>query len=329
MTRVARQTRATVGFPPLPLPETAEGTARRIGVEVELSGLDEARVAEVLAEALGGTVEQSGPCLYSLCGSEIGDLSVELDTALRTKTDRPLVQEGLDLARAVIPVEVISAPIKPDALVRLDAALAALRAAGARGSGQGVFYGFGVHLNVEIVAPDHPATLAIPRAYALLEEHLRAEDRIDGTRRILPFVDRWPPALVDALAEARQGRLTELMPVYARNTTSRNHGLDLLPLFKHLDPERFEALFHGGSGGIVKARPTFHFRLPDSRIDEADWSLSRAWSDWHLVESLAADSALLEHLAKGWQAHRAHLLSTRGDWRRQLRAELAQAGLGA
>lgn len=313
-------------FLPLPVALNAEGRPRRTGVEVEFAGLDESEVARVLSEVLGGEIEQSGPYRYSLCGSEIGDLTVELDTALRKNSDRRLVQEGLDLARGIIPVEVITAPIPASTLPRLDTAMSALRDAGAKGSGQGVFYGFGVHLNPEIAGLDHPLTPATIRAYGLIEEHLRAEDRIDGTRRLLPFVDRWPAALIDALAGAATASLRDLMVLYARHTTSRNHGLDLLPLFRHLDDRRFQRLFGGGDGGTTNARPTFHFRLPDSRIDEADWSLSQAWRDWLLVETVASDEALLDRLASARLRYRDRLLSGRGDWRNETTAILAEAG---
>lgn len=313
-------------FPPLPVPETAKGKPRRVGVEVEFAGLDESEVARVLSEVLGGEIERSGPYHYSLCGTEIGDMTVELDTALRKKSDRRLVQEGLDLARGIIPVEVITAPITATALPRLDAAISALRDAGAKGSGQGAFYGFGVHLNPEIAGETHPLTPATIRSYGLIEEHLRAEDRIDGTRRLLPFVDRWPAALIDGLASAGNATLRDLMVLYARHTTSRNHGLDLLPLFRHIDERNFHRLFGTGDGGTTNARPTFHFRLPDSRIDEQDWSLLFAWRDWHLIETVAADDALLHRLAQARLQYSDRLLSGRGDWRREVSEILAEAG---
>lgn len=316
-------------FRHLPVALNAKGEPRRVGVEIEFAGLDEREVARVLAEELGGAVEQTGSFDFSLCGSEIGDLSVELDASLRKKSDMRLVHDGLELARGLIPVEVITGPLTVETLPRLNEALGALRRAGAKGSGQGVFYGFGVHLNPEIAGADHPLTPATIRAYGLLEEHLRAEDRIDGTRRLLPFVDRWPTALITALADAESASLRDLMVLYARHTTNRNHGLDLLPLFRHLDDRRFARLFGEGDGGITNARPTFHFRLPDSRIDEADWSLAQAWDDWRLVETVAGDEAAMKTLSEARLRYADRLLSGRGDWRRESGAILADAGLAA
>ena len=40
-------------------------------------------------------------------------------------------------------------------------------------------------------------------------------------------------------------------------------------------------------------RPTFHYRLPNSRIDEAGWSVSREWNIWMRIENLANDDDAL------------------------------------
>lgn len=317
------------GFRPLPRPETAGGKPRLTGVEVEFAGLNEDRVAALLARELGGEAAPSGAYEWTVRDTGIGDITVELDISLRKSSDRKLVQGGLDLARGLIPVEIVSAPLEPAQVARLDTAMPTLREAGAKGSGQGLFYGFGVHLNPEIVSPDDPHTALTIRAYALLEEWLRIDAMIDGTRRLLPFVDRWPFELIDDLTETPEADLHAIMGLYARHTHSRNHGLDLLPLFRHLDDRRFAALFGEGSGGVISARPTFHFRLPDSRIDEAGWSLDDAWSQWCLVEEVAGDRDLLECLSEAWREHRATWFHTRNDWGHRVGAILNAQGRNA
>lgn len=316
-------------FRPLPRPETADGKPRLTGVEVEFAGLNEDRVAKILARELGGEAAPSGAYEWTVSDTGIGDITVELDISLRKSSDLKLVQEGLDLARGLIPIEIVSAPLEREQIVRLDAAMTTLRDAGAKGSGQGLFYGFGVHLNPEIVSPDDPHTTRTIRAYALLEEWLRIDAEIDGTRRLLPFVDRWPFGLIDELTETPGADLDAIMGLYARHTHSRNHGLDLLPLFRHLDAARFTALFGDGTGGVVSARPTFHFRLPDSRIDEPGWSLNEAWSQWCFVEEVASDDELLEQLSRAWREHRATWFDTRTDWGHRVGAILGGRGPGA
>jgi hypothetical protein len=179
------------------LPGRGRGGPRRCGVEIEFAGLTETETADIVVTTLGGRSTPDGAHAFRVGGTAIGTVKVELDTALR-KTDVPGIEAGLDLARAVVPVEIVSEPLDTAGLGRLDALRARLRVAGAQGSGEGVFLGFGVHLNPE--TPIDPAhAVRIIRAYALLEDWLRRSDPIDATRRVLPFVDPWPHRLTDAL----------------------------------------------------------------------------------------------------------------------------------
>jgi hypothetical protein len=59
----------------------------------------------------------------------------------------------------------------------------------------------------------------------------------------------------------------------------------MLPLFSELDAERVTATVEDLR---IKARPTFHYRLPNCLIDESDWSLAESWNTWCIVEELAA-----------------------------------------
>ena len=56
----------------------------------------------------------------------------------------------------------------------------------------------------------------------------------------------------------------------------------------------------------VKARPTFHYRLPDCRVNEPGWSVADAWNRWVYVESLAADTDLLAELIDACEKGRDH-----------------------
>ena len=76
----------------------------------------------------------------------------------------------------------------------------------------------------------------------------------------------------------------------------------------------------------VKGRPTYHLRLPDCRIDEADWSLALEWNRWVWVERIAEDAPLMDRLRSAWRDHRDTLLSTRGDWARRSRKLIEEAG---
>ncbi|CUH75652.1 amidoligase family protein [Tropicibacter naphthalenivorans] len=307
----------TTDFRALPGPDT-----RLCGVEIEFAGLSETATADVLKKRFGGELVETGSHVVELRGTQIGTLEVELDTVLRKK-DLPLLAEGLDLVRGLVPVEIVTDPLDADQVAAFDSALGPLREAGAMGSRSGVLLGFGVHLNPEI--PSEAKTLDIIRAYGLLEDHLRTSAEIDATRRAMPFVDRWPKSLVTALVTSPPSDLRAAMRLYAQHTTSRNHGLDLLPLFKHVDEDLYLSIYDNKDK--TAARPTFHFRLPDSRIDEPDWSLHQAWDMWRLVEDVAAEMGLLGTLGTAWLDTMGSPLARRAEWARTVAGHLDKAGL--
>ncbi|MEO0390611.1 MAG: amidoligase family protein [Pseudomonadota bacterium] len=289
-------------FAPLPVPVTQAGKARRVGVEIEFAGLSVPQTAKVVTACLGGTPAASGQpsgTADAEMDTQIGSIRIELDTALTQVTAGRVGDALHDMLRHVVPVEIVTDPLELSNLPKLDALCAALRAAGARGSRDGIVYGFGVHLNVEIAGRRSPHTARTIQAFACLEPLLRADMALDATRRVLPFVNPWPPGLVADVLAADAPDLTDLSVLYARHTRTRNHGLDLLPLLKWADPAGFN---HRFAGAKTAARPAFHFRLPESRIDEAGWGLAQAWAQWHLVETLAADAPRLAAASAARQA---------------------------
>lgn len=304
--------------------DTAEGAARRVGVEIEFGGLTEAEVATLAAEVLGGQAREAGDFRHVVEGSVLGEIEILLDTAWRRYAENPIAERGLELGRAVVPVEIVTEPLDPVDLPVLDALRARLREAGATGSRDGLFLGFGVHLNAEVANRTVDAILPVLRAYALAEDWLRARRPIDPSRRILPFVAPYPRSLVDALAEAESWSLDRMIREYLDHAPSRNHGLDMLPVLRDLDEAAVvEAL--GDAAASVSARPTYHFRLPDCRIDEPGWSLAVPWDDWATVEEIAADGELLDSLAEAWRDHRASLTTIRPDWAANSGAIIAEA----
>ena len=65
---------------------------------------------------------------------------------------------------------------------------------------------------------------------------------------------------------------------------------------------------------LISPRPTYHYRLPDCRIDEPHWSLALEWNRWVRIEEIAGDADLIAALCEGWQAHRARFAPRRSVW---------------
>ncbi|MBJ3761622.1 amidoligase family protein [Maribius pontilimi] len=298
----------------LPRQTLTDGGTRRVGIEVELGGLSEREVGERIARVLGGTLKQRDDYLWAVTKTRLGDFEILLDTALRDRAKNALVQRGLDLGRAVIPVEYVTEPILPTQIQLIDTLNRALADAGARGTQDGIALGFGVHLNIATTGRQVADVLPTLQAFALVEDWLRARMDIDPSRRLLPFIDPYDAALMDRLAapDADGWRMDDLMDAYLAHAASRNHALDLLPFLKDIDAARVV-------GAVPQmedkgARPAYHYRLPDCRIDDADWSVAQEWSRWCGVERVAADKGLLSKLRAAWRDHRdGHGLP--GGWR--------------
>lgn len=304
----------------LPLPDHAAPSAgRKTGVEVEFAGLTPEQAAEIVKDQWGGTVSREGPRDLVVTEGRFGKVKVELDITLKTAWVEDM---AADILGDLVPVEIVTAPMAQADLPQVEALLAQLAARGAKGTRAELAYGFGIHLNTE--RPDDAATLAIARAYALLEDWLRASDPLDTARRVLPFVDPWPRGLVDALAGAEGWTLADLGRAYAEHAPARGYGLDLLPLLQDAVPD---TLANVPAEQLKGGRPTFHYRLPETRLDEADWSLAYEWNRWWVVETVAADADMLAGLARDWQEYRAALTTMRGDWLARVTGHLSAAGM--
>lgn len=90
----------------------------------------------------------------------------------------------------------------------------------------------------------------------------------------------------------------QLIKDYLAYNCTRNRSLDLLPLFSYLDKQ---LVLQSIDDGRIQARPTFHYRLPNSDIDNSSWSLSHAWLGWLKVEELALNEHKLQRICSAYQ----------------------------
>lgn len=312
-------------FRALPRSTDSDGNPRLTGVEIEFSGLDADRVAEIATETLGGSAEQQDDHAWQVTGSRIGKLDIYLDTALRYADSSPIKRIGLDIGKEVIPIEIVSEPLDLDGLAALDELRAALRVAGAEGTRSGLAYGFGVHLNPSIASADGPGIFNVLLAYGLIEPWMREAHPIDFSRRILPFTDPYPTKLIDRLCEEGFVGPERAMEIYLETAQSRNYGLDMLPIFAWMDEDKVKAAL--GDDSAVSARPAFHFRLPDCRIDEEDWSLRHEWDRWRLVERVATHEGLLARLMREWERMHGSITLRRSPWAERCGEILQDDGL--
>lgn len=305
-----------------------DGATRRVGVEIEFAAVGAERAARRVAELFGGTATREDAHRYHIEGTRFGDFLVELDTqyAHRAAGAPPPSSTGFqglvdtfsnamreiygDLGSLVIPYEVVCPPIEVERLPELEALIAALRDEGAQGTRDNLLHAFGVQLNPDIATRDPHWILGVLKAEVLMSEWLRAIISIDMARRILAFADPFPQAYVHRiLRDDYWPDMDQLIEDYLTYNPTRNRELDLLPLFLWLDPERVRRRV---SDKLVKPRPTFHYRLPDANIREAEWGLALEWNRWCVVERLADDRETLAEMGQAYIENDLSILSE--DW---------------
>ncbi|SFK43097.1 Putative amidoligase enzyme [Desulfomicrobium apsheronum] len=286
--------------------KNAEGQMRRVGVELEISGLELDALAGCVAEFLGLRMEATGRYERLLTGDAAGDWVVELDFDLLKKLGRephmagaPVVDFGRTAedvlawaAELLVPLEIISPPLPLTRLHEVEALIVRLRAAGAKGTSDSIVNAFGMQFNPELPSFEPELITASLKAFLCLYDWLFERADIDLSRRVTSYVNPFPAGYVEKVIAADYlPGLATLIDDYLAYNPTRNRALDMLPLFMFLDEKRVRAK---ADDVLIKARPTFHYRLPDCDIHKPEWGLYVAWNDWVEVERLAADNQRLE-----------------------------------
>jgi hypothetical protein len=310
-----------------PKVERADGQPRHVGVELEFVALEPREAGELTRALYGGTLSEISPFYLELHGSRLGDFRIELDSRHALKQPRHAPPDPAagwfdslldDMERelqylysvavsGILPLEIVSPPIPMRNLTALDPLVDALRQRGAKGTEHSLLYAFGMHLNPEAVAVEAGYILGVLRAYLLLEDWLRREVAPAFLRRALFFITPFDRDYARLVLDPGYDP-ARLMDDYLAANPTRYRSLDLLPLFCMLDEARVRGKV---SDGKIKARPTFHYRLPDFRTSDPHWSLAKEWNRWVRVEELAAEPAQLAELA---QLYLAHDERTDGPW---------------
>jgi hypothetical protein len=304
---------STRKLPLPPQPRTRDGALRRVGVELEMKGLDIDIMSGLVAGHVHGSVEPISRYEHRITGDDAGDWLVELDFEYlkqrgrqRRDGDEGVLAQLDDAAeellaagsQALVPMEVVSPPLPMDRLGRLEHLIARLRDAGARGTRDGLTFAFGVHLNPELPDTDTVTVTRYLKAFLCLFEWLRAEARVDLLRRLTVYIDPFPVEYVQKVIDPDyQPDAAALIDDYLRDNPTRNRALDMLPLFAHMDEDRVRRQVDDPR---IKARPTLHYRLPNCEIDEPGWGLHQIWCDWLQVEHLAGDPERLEQVCDAY-----------------------------
>nr|WP_067286259.1 amidoligase family protein [Marinobacterium profundum] len=300
---------------------TQEGQERRVGVEIELAGIELDDIARCIQASFGGRVERVSVCEQRVAGTEFGRFSLELDLRYLKQLGREqshghsselesLVTEALAaVASNLVPFEIVCPPIPFSRLEVLETLVQSLREAGALGTHGAARYAFGVHFNPELPALDSCTLVRYLKAYLCLHDWLGAREETALVRRLSPFIQPFAREYCEQVLQSDYWPDQDgLIRDYLALNPTRNRALDMLPLLAWLDSAAVKAAVPDEK---INARPTLHYRLPNSDIDNPQWRLLDAWQDWQQVEMLVQSPAKLDALCRHY---RVHLQGALPDW---------------
>lgn len=310
-----------VKFKTPPVTVKDDGTPRMVGFELEFSGLTLEQTVDTIQSCFGGTLG-SGTAAEQVVHVEfLGDFNVELDWEyLKRKAEEndqngesgDWVEQLSKAASLIVPVEVVCPPIPITNLNVLNPMVSALRKAGAVGTDESLLAAYGVHINTEILRLDAATLFSYLRAFSMLQWWLVEAHKVDTTRKISPYIDLYPENYVKQLLSRSNPGIDTVCSDYLEYNATRNRALDMLPLLAEIDEERTRSAVGDPK---IKARPAFHYRLPNCSIEQTDWSLAQSWNNWCVIEQLAHRSDDLTELGAAFlDADRPILGVSRKEW---------------
>jgi len=329
-----------------PRPRGADGEVRKVGVELEIGHLTLERTLEIVREAMGGEIDVQSRTVGAVRDTPLGKFKVEVDSkplqerrylrpleALGLESDSSTAQvledSVLQVARELVPIEIVSPPIPWDRMHELDPLWALLREAGVEDTRSSVLHAFGLHFNPE--PPDfHVETiLNALRGFLLLEDWISVASDIDLSRKIAPYIRGFPESYRRKVLElAYRPTWDEFVDDFIQDNPTRNRPVDLMPLIAHIGAPGLAERVEDWS--LVKPRPTYHYRLPNSEVAQANWTPAADWNRWVQVERVAEDPALLRELCKAYlETTDLPLRMQRGGWVDTIRERLSLPGAPA
>lgn len=309
------------------LPEhnlTADGEERRVGVEIELAGLEPEQMVESVISVFGGEAKRVTSYEYRVENTKVGDFNVELDASYMKAVGAlmehaPNIEDSNSIegmakelltkaAEQFVPWELVSPPVPLSHLAELEELINIMRGKGALGTRNSLRYAFGVHLNPELPSLDIDTLLNYFRAYLCLYDWLANHEQIDLSRKLSTYISHYNKDYIQQVINPDyQPDQAQFIDDYITANPSRNRSMDWLPLFAYLDEDRVRQKLDDPR---INKRPTLHYRMPNCDIDNPQWNLNHTWFAWLQVEKLAFQPALLADLCKHYQKYLNTLLAT-------------------
>jgi len=265
-----------------PIKTDPEKKLRKVGFEIEYSGITLKECAAIIIELFGGKIAKDKIYSIEIKDTDIGNFIIYIDSKFLREFEEKYKKFFLDkeeieniedillsISETVVPYEIVSPPIRIDSLQKIEDLRKKLKDRGALGTKSSIFFAFGLHINIETYSFESTEILDILRSFLILYEWIKEKSDIDLTRKLTWFID---PFEIDYILKVidldYKPDINELIEDYILFNPTRNRALDLLPLFAFLNKNVKDKL----PNEKIFPRPAFHYRLPNSRIDEfVDW----------------------------------------------------------
>jgi len=309
----------------------ADGKPRQAGLELEFAGIEPERAADIIQALYGGNIKKEHRYHIQILGTDLGDFRVELDARILQKmagqnifdklgirltedSIRKSIEDVIDkMARSVVPLEIVMPPLPINELSTLEELRKALQKNKAKGTHASLVHAFGMHMNIE--SPDLGVETLHDylKSFVILYPWLMEVLAIDISRRISPFVDPFPDEYVRTILDPDYNPDEhQFIEDYIKYNPTRNRPVDMMPIFGMRKSELTEPVMEGEKND---PRPTFHYRLPNSRIDNPEWTFETEWNHWLAVERLAEDEEMLDKLCRLYLVRKKEtVISFKKEW---------------
>ncbi|RDV16902.1 amidoligase [Pontibacter diazotrophicus] len=307
----------------LPVQHNAKGELRKVGFELEYANVGIEESVKIIQALYGGKEEIDHRFSRKVTGTSVGDFSVEIDLRLlNEKTYKePLDKLNINLKdisigdgtledevetamesviNKVIPYEITTPPVPYTEIEVFEKLRQSLYEHNAKGTEAFITNAFATHINPEVPDTDADTILRYINAFLLLYPWLLKEGETDMARRMTAFINPFPAEYAElVLQPSYHPDMEMLIEDYHRLNPDRNRPLDMYPFFAAVRKEQVNSYTDLGK---VKARETFHYRLPNSWVSKPNWTLAKEWNNWVVLEELANDPDRLEQMSKEYLA---------------------------
>lgn len=289
-----------------------EKKARHVGVEIEYSNLSLEKSIELARELFGGEIQKNSKYEWQLTQSKYGDFNFELDAQLLQKIQKEGLFEKLQhyigdvshdidtlldkTSKRFVPFEVATPPVPISNLFEIDKLAESFCLQGAFGTTHSLHYAFGVHFNIEPASLESIDVLKTFKAFLILQKWIEVQSEVDIARKISPYINDFPKEYLKKVIDKEyQPNQEPFIEEYIAFNPTRNRILDMLPLMTFWDEKRVRKHLPKEK---INARPTFHYRLANSKVNILRWSLTQEFLPWVVVELLVANPKKFEIMSE-------------------------------